>query len=217
MPPILLLIPTESEHALVKERVGLLQGKYEVEFATCGFGPVLPAAITTEKIQHHRPRFIILFGIAGANEAASLDIGAAYEFSQVKIDGVGAGQGTEFKTPTEMGWPQFAGDTDRPSIGDVIDLGNIGGRSLLTVCAAAGDRDQASERYQRYSTEAEDMEAFAVAAACQLQNVPLRVVRGISNIAGDRDHSKWKIADAMNSAMDIVERIVKEAVSNGQD
>jgi futalosine hydrolase len=54
------------------------------------------------------------------------------------------------------------------------------------------------------------MEAFAVAAACQLQNVPLRVVRGISNIAGDRDHSKWKIADAMHSAMNIVEKLIEE-------
>jgi len=87
----------------------------------------------------------------------------------------------------------------------------------LTVCAAAGDRDQAHDRYQRYATEAEDMEAFAVAAACQLQNLPLRVVRGISNIAGDRDHSKWKSAEAMNSALDIVERIVQEAASDDQN
>ena len=217
MPPILLLIPTEFEHAFVKERAELLADKHNLIVATCGFGPILPAAITTEKIHQHRVRLVILCGIAGANEGASLDVGAAYEFSRILIDGVGAGQGTEFKTPSQMGWSQFNGDTDRVSIGDVIDVGDAGGRSLLTVCAAAGDRDQANNRYQRYATEAEDMEAFAVAAACQLQKVPLRVVRGISNIAGDRDHSKWKSAQAMRSAIDIVERIVQEAASDDQD
>lgn len=217
MPPILLLIPTEFEHAFVKERTESLADKHELIVAACGFGPVLPAAITTEKIHQHRPRLVILCGIAGAYEATSLEIGAAYEFARVKIDGVGAGQATEFKAPSQMGWTQFAGDIDRPSIGDVIEVDDAGGSSLLTVCAAAGDRDQANERHQRFATEAEDMEAFAVAAACQLQNVPLRVVRGISNIAGNRDHSTWKIEDAMHSAMDIVERLVQEAASDDQD
>ncbi len=214
MPPILLLIPTDPEHVLVKKPVKRLLDKYDVKFFTCGFGPVLPAAITTETIHQHRPHLVILCGIAGAYAQASLEIGAAYEFAQVKIDGIGTGQGTEFKTPSQMGWNQFAGDSDRPSIGDTIDVGNSGGQCLLTVCAAAGDSVQADDRHQRYAAQAEDMEAFAVAAACQLQNVPLRLVRGISNIAGERDHSKWKSADAMNSAMKIVERIIEEAVAD---
>ena len=214
MLPNLLLIPTEPEHALVKERAQILVDKTFAIVAICGFGPVLPAATVTEKIHQYRPRQVILCGIAGAYDGASLDVGAAYEFSQVKIDGIGVGQGTEFKTPSQMGWEQFAGDTDRPAIGDQIDISSMEDRSLLTVCTAASDRAQANDRYQRYETAAEDMEAFAVAAACRLQNVPLRVVRGISNIAGDRDHSQWKIADAMNSAMDIVERIVMEAAAD---
>ena len=222
MPPILLLIPTEFEYAFVKERVELLTSKNKLIVTTCGFGPVLPAALTAEKICQHHPSQVILCGIAGAYAAASLKIGAAYEFSRVSLDGVGAGQGTEFQTPSQMGWAHFSGDAERPSIGDTIDIsdtidvGDGEGRTLLTVCSAAGDRDQAAVRYQRFASEAEDMEAFAVAAACKLQNVPLRVVRGISNIAGDRDHSKWKCADAMHSAMDIVERIVVEAVTDDQ-
>jgi len=217
MPPILLLIPTEFEHSLVKKRAERLATNHKVVVNTCGFGPVLPAAITTEKILQHRPGLVILCGIAGTFEGASLEVGAAYEFSRIQIDGIGAGQGTEFKTPSQMGWTQFAGDADRPSIGDVIEVGDAGGQSLLTVCSAAGDRDQAQKRHQRYATQAEDMESFAVAAACQLQNVPLRVVRGISNVAGDRDHSKWKSADAMHSVMDIIERIVQEAVADDQN
>jgi len=214
MPLNLLLIPTEFEHAFVKERVESLGNKHDTRFALCGFGPVVPAAIATEQIHQHQPHQIILCGIAGAYQGASLETGAAYEFSQLKIDGIGVGQGTDFKTPSQMGWTQFAGDANRSPIGDVIDVNSATRRALLTVCTAASDRAEADDRYHRYAVDAEDMEAFAVAAACRLQNVPLRVVRGISNIAGDRDHSQWKIADAMNSAMDIVERIVMEAAAD---
>ena len=47
---------------------------------------------------------------------------------------------------------------------------------------------------------AEDMEGFAVAVACTLAGVPLRVVRGISNLVGDRDPKHWRIPAALAAA-----------------
>ncbi len=47
---------------------------------------------------------------------------------------------------------------------------------------------------------AEDMEAFAVALACQLHSIDLTVVRGISNLAGDRDKSRWQIRQSLAQA-----------------
>ena len=44
------------------------------------------------------------------------------------------------------------------------------------------------------------MEGFAVAFACRLQGVPCDIVRGISNAAGDRDHSRWQTAAALHAA-----------------
>jgi futalosine hydrolase len=44
------------------------------------------------------------------------------------------------------------------------------------------------------------MEGFAVAAACRLAGVPLDIVRGISNTAGDRDTSGWQIEAACRAA-----------------
>jgi futalosine hydrolase len=48
------------------------------------------------------------------------------------------------------------------------------------------------------------MEGFGVAVACRLANVPLTIVRGISNRAGDRDHSKWNIAGSLDQAMHLI-------------
>jgi futalosine hydrolase len=47
---------------------------------------------------------------------------------------------------------------------------------------------------------AEDMEGFAVALACRLAGVPLTIIRGISNTAGDRDHARWRVPEALAAA-----------------
>ena len=49
------------------------------------------------------------------------------------------------------------------------------------------------------------MEGFAVAVACRLAGVPLKIIRGISNHAGDRQHSRWKITEALLSAAALYE------------
>jgi futalosine hydrolase len=58
---------------------------------------------------------------------------------------------------------------------------------------------------------AEDMEGFAVAFACRLRGVPVDVVRGISNVAGDRDKSRWEVAAAVESAGRLALQIMTEA------
>jgi futalosine hydrolase len=48
------------------------------------------------------------------------------------------------------------------------------------------------------------MEGFGVAVACRLANVPLTIVRGISNRAGDRDHTNWNIEGSLEQAMQLI-------------
>ena len=57
---------------------------------------------------------------------------------------------------------------------------------------------------------AEDMEGFGVALACRLGGVPLGIVRGISNDAGDRDKSRWQIPAALTAAAELALRILAE-------
>ena len=157
-----------------------------------------------------------MLGIAGGfatGENAptpALNVGQAARFSSVTVDGIGVGEGDSFQSSADLGWQQFAGDVDRPAIEDTITLESNSPHRLLTVCAGSATSDQASRRQQRTSAVAEDMEGFAVAMACRLQNVPLQIIRGISNVAGDRDKSNWRIADAMNAAADELEAMLGE-------
>ena len=58
---------------------------------------------------------------------------------------------------------------------------------------------------------AEDMEGFGVAMACKLAGVPLRIVRGISNRAGDRDLTQWQIEEALAAAAERASALIAAA------
>ncbi|MEO0663952.1 MAG: hypothetical protein AAFZ87_20670 [Planctomycetota bacterium] len=99
-------------------------------------------------------------------------------------------------TPAAMGLPQWTPPGGEP-VFDALPLAGEG-PELLTVCAAAGSPDDVTARVARApESAAEDMEAFAVALAARAAGVELRVVRGISNEAGDRNHARWRIDDAL--------------------
>jgi futalosine hydrolase len=55
------------------------------------------------------------------------------------------------------------------------------------------------------------MEGFAVAFACRLRGVPLDVIRGISNTAGDRDKTRWDIPGGLRAAGDLAVQTIAEA------
>lgn len=218
----LLLTPTRLE----RERV-LGSSEWEREqIHICGFGPVAPAATTMRLIHAARPDRIVLFGIAGSY-AEHLKVGSAYCFDSVACYGVGVGSGSEFKSAGQLGWQHFQSEPEDGqetqaaiAIGDELPLkmplgrpaGPLGATSiagqLLTVCAAAANEHEVRDRRQLYPrAEAEDMEAFAVAVACALSQVELVVVRGISNVAGNRNHSQWKIDDALAAVVELVDRV----------
>lgn len=231
MNPPLLLIPTPVELQWAGPSVEQLMRGVRVEL--CGFGPVVAGSRTMQLIERYRPSGVWLVGIAGAY-TSELDLGAAYEFSQVGLYGVGVGSGCEHQTLGELGWEQWSaaeGEEASSAIGDLLTGGGadasqrppqigslqIGplpeqrvgdpaaaGRYLLTVCAAAAGPDDVARRLEKYPQAlAEDMEGFAVAAACHLAGVPWRIVRGISNRAGDRDHRRWQAREAMRAAVSL--------------
>ncbi len=212
MQETLILVPTDLE------RRGLAMpcpadGPNRV--ALCGFGQVAAAARTAGLLAEQRPDRVILVGIAGRLDER-LRIGAAYSFAEVACFGVGAGSGDGFLTAGAMGWPQWAGDPTNPAaaIGDTISLEPSSASApaglLLTACAAsASDNDVALRRKHFPNAVAEDMEGFGVALACQLAGVPLTIIRGISNTAGDRDTSRWQITAALAAAASLTQTLLE--------
>ncbi len=200
----LLLFPTELEHRRFADYGGL-----EPELAlqlVCGFGPIAAAIRTTQLIARIRPRHVLLVGIAGAYDGERDPVGEARVFSTVSIEGIGAGRGVELIGPNKLGFPQWPGsdDTRTTPIDESIELAcppDVGCGELLTTCAASDSPAHAAERLERHPRAvAEDMEGYAVAMACAFEEIPLTIVRGISNVVGDRRPENWRIPSALAAA-----------------
>jgi len=201
--PTLLLVPTALEAEQLERLGGLGTGR--ALQALSGFGPVAAAARTASLLARLRPRRVVLLGIAGTYDPERLAPGSASTFDAVALDGVGAGEGADFLSPTDLGLPQWAGGegTRAGPVHEHLQLAPAGEGAplLLSVCSAAGNEAQVALRRERFPTAlAEDMEGFGVALACALEGVPLTVVRGISNRAGDRRHSQWCVEEALDAA-----------------
>lgn len=218
MPKTLVLVPTDTERRqLAPALANALDGRGRLEL--CGFGPVAAAARTAALVAAHAPDRVLLVGIAGRLDD-TLGIGKAYRFERVACHGVGAGTGNAFAPAAALGWSQWPGDPAAPdaAVGDVIELpatsGGAGpgasGDLLLTACAASATVDDVASRRKIFpAATAEDMEGFGVALACRLAAVPLAIVRGISNDAGDRDHARWQVRPALAAAAAVAALILE--------
>lgn len=206
----LLLIPTEFERKFILPVVEKLESDpgLDVAIEVCGFGPVAAAARTAYLVAQHQPEQVLLLGIAGSYTGA--EVGNGYRFSSVGCYGIGVGTGESFQSAEEMGWPHWAETEKGVSIGDVISIVDQDvSRQLLTVCAGSHNQTDVEQRTAVFPDAiAEDMEGFGVALACRLAQTPLTIVRGISNVAGDRDKSNWKTEEAMVAAGELAQQVI---------
>lgn len=208
--PTLLLVPTELE-----ERRFFASGweRGLALHALAGFGPIAAAARTAALVARLAPRRVLLAGIAGTYAEDVLSVGAAACFDAVALDGVGAGAGADLRLPSQLGMPQWPATGGAAPVQERLPLSRPRAARaaglLLTVCAASEGGAQASERRERHpGAGAEDMEGFGVALACALAGVPLCIVRGVSNRAGERDQRAWRIDEAIAAARALAAEIL---------
>ncbi|RMF38726.1 MAG: futalosine hydrolase [Planctomycetota bacterium] len=211
VPRRLVLVPTRAELEVVASGLS----EFDVDVELCGFGPIAAAARTAALIGRFRPASALLVGIAGGL-AEGTAVGTAIEFGAVACYGVGAGSGPAFQPAQRLGWQQWPGTAGQAPMGDALVLdphappspaleSPAEGPWLVTACSAAASPAEARWREQVCpGAVAEDMEGFGVALACAMAGVPLRIVRGISNRAGDRDKSRWDIPAALAAAVSAV-------------
>ncbi|TWU59864.1 Futalosine hydrolase [Rubripirellula tenax] len=212
----LILVPTQIELDPIREMLEHDVVDQPYAFQLCGFGPIASAARTAALIARYHPDRVLLIGIAGTFDPVLHPVGTSCRFDEVVCDGVGVGVGDNFISAGEMGWNHFGSEYQRPRISDLLPLVSTFvndvpcAGQLLTSPAASASHDDADRRRRRYPKAiAEDMEGFGVATACALAGVSLQIVRGISNIVGDRVHANWRIDDALTAAASMAACLIR--------
>jgi futalosine hydrolase len=103
------------------------------------------------------------------------------------------------------------GQGDSVDPGQSPQLGLPAPGLLLTVTSAASSAEDRQWRQEKFpAAVAEEMEGFAVAVACRLEKIPLTIIRGISNRAGDRHKANWRIAEALEKAAALCCQIIHQ-------
>ena len=201
----LILIPTSAEQHVLQPLLQpiVADGHWQIELT--GFGPIAAAARSASLIAQHQPERVCLVGIAGTY-SPRVPVGHASVFSQVSSDGIGAGSGNAHVSATDMGWPMI----ENPQIGETIELSDTSPDKLVTVCAASANEEEVQRRRTIFAgAVAEDMEGFGVALSCKLAGVELSIVRGMSNVAGQRDPNSWQIDLALHAAADLTLKLLQ--------
>ena len=190
----------------------------DIAIQLCGFGPIAAAARASNLIARYQPDRVLLIGIAGTFDAQRYPVGSAHRFTQTRCDGIGVGTGDSFIGASQLGWSQFKGADAQPEIGDTLplDSGFVSGipasGTLLTCCSASDSAEMAATRRKRFpDVSAEDMEGFAVAMACNLADVPLQIVRGISNEVGNLNRDDWEIKKGILAAAELATQLMYRA------
>ena len=232
--PLLVLVPTPREAALLFERPAGSFGApetvrlagVEVSVALCGLGLAAAGAAAATWISKVAPRRILLAGLCGTFDRRRLPIGGVLIAESVACDGIGADEGVRFAPFAE---PQLAATLTRggrpdaapnqlPALDRIIlaapeITGALRG-ALLSVAASAGSPEMVATRRRRHPNAlAEEMEGYAVALAALLAGIPLTIVRGACNVAGDRDHRAWKIPESLAAVRAALVTIVQSAVT----
>jgi futalosine hydrolase len=173
--PTLILVPTARE----AEMLGPIGQPVEV----CGFGLAAAGAGAAHAIAAHSPSRVVLAGCAGSYDPARAPVGSVLVASAVRCHGIGAGG----LSAAELGW---AGS-------DQIELDGDGGL-VLSVASASATPEEAANRLSKHPEAVlEEMEGYAVALAAMLWEVSISIVRGVSNVAGERDKSLWRMPEAL--------------------
>ena len=194
-------MPTQFELECLSPSFREEIGQTDWQLELCGFGIVVSGLRTSNLIAQHSPKQVLLIGIAGTLDS-NLSVGQAVQFDRVTCFGIGAGSSDQYLSAGEMGWRQWPNE---PVISDSIllresscDEQTTYHATLLTCCSASASEQDVRLKLEKYpDVVAEDMEGFAVAAACRFAGIPLTIIRGISNLAGDRNKDNWRVSEAM--------------------
>lgn len=175
----------------------------------CGAGIANAAAAASLGIALYRPARIFNVGVCGVYNADMSTVGQVVVGTKAVFADTGVDTGTDFLTMQAIDLPLTKTESG-DQIFNVIELHkarvnrNLKRAVFLTVAACSGSAQRAALISGRFGFEqgllCEDMESAAVALMANKANIPCMIIRGISNICGDRDYGTWQLSKAAQAA-----------------
>ncbi len=178
--------------------------------ATTGVGLVSSAFSSGILLSHIRPDISIMIGSGGALPGSGLNVGdmAVATSEEIPELGVLREDGLNDFNWNAGFWPNRSYTFD-PELCEALidicsDISKTGSGNFITVLSVSGDDVIAKRRALTTGAIVENMEGYAFAHACHTMGIISAQIRGISNMAGERDRSFWDISLANKVSQEAV-------------
>ena len=178
-----------------------------------GPGMANAAAASAAAIERYCPARIFNVGICGVYADNSKLLGKAVIGAHALFADTGAAGDTDFQSLQQINLPLAR--YENKDIYNTISLCCDAApheslqADFLTVAAISGSPDMAKKISSRFMPASgallcEDMESASVGLVALRAGIPCTVVRGISNLCGQRDHAHWKTREAAQAAQELL-------------
>ena len=200
---VLVIAATDRELSGLKE-ISFTRPSLKVHTAVTGVGLLPSTYAIMQLIARLKPDLIIQVGIAGSFNP-TLVLGTAVTVRQEILADMGVYETDGYHDIFELG----LAEENVPPLeqGAIVNHHDhlIESASLLAVSAVSVNEISTSAEKiklfaEKYKADIESMEGAALHYVCAMQQIPFIQIRGISNLVGERDKTKWKIPESMLAA-----------------
>jgi futalosine hydrolase len=193
--------------AYLSERL-YLKSRHEFDIWITGVGILQATALLCRKFRGQRPDLVIQAGVGGGFHPLKNPIGSCVTIgSEVQGDMGVMERHNSWKTLEDMGlldpdaFPFQAGILQNPH-SSLLSIPGLPVVKGVTVNRVSTEPDIISMLAHRHQADVESMEGAAFHYTCLMENIPFLQLRGISNLVGDRDKSRWQMAAALEAVRD---------------
>jgi futalosine hydrolase len=194
---LVVCVATELEGSLLRPHVPVL---------CTGVGAVNAAYTLTRFLERQPAHAVIVCGIAGAYPRAfsegGLNIGSVVCAESECYGDLGAQSANGFLDMQTLGFPVIQSAEPIYNVLPMQIFPASRKSRFVTMNTCTGDDESARHLEMRTGGAVESMEGAAVAHVAALFGVPVGEIRGISNRAGNRDRSTWRVQEAAIAAQE---------------
>ena len=176
----------------------------DVYLAHLGVAKVNTAAGLALALHTLKADKVIQFGIGGAFAEGGLELGQVAVATQETHMDTGVQLDNNWQDMKTLGFPLLGEHynifpTDPELTRTLAALTGATPYAFGTSETVTGSWARAKSIYERFGVAVESMEGAAAAQVCTALGVPFAELRGISNVVGERDKTRWDIGRAVKA------------------
>ena len=200
---VLVITATDRELSGLKE-ISFTRPSLMVHTAVTGVGLLPSTYAIMQLIARLKPDLMIQVGIAGSFNP-TLVLGTAVTVRQEILADMGVYETDGYHDIFELGLaeenvPPFEQGAIVNHHDHLIESASLPAVSAVSVNEISTSAEKIKLFAEKYKADIESMEGAALHYVCAMQQIPFIQIRGISNLVGERDKTKWKIPESMLAA-----------------